>query len=524
MGISQSSGRELVEENDISTWDNQMVLNWLLNNGFGEYCKNFQNKVDGTILLTLTKDKLVDELQVPTGTAIKLMKYIEQVKKTQLSNTSSSQNNPSSPSPSKRKTSNTSTPINSPSLNNQLDVSTINNVIIDEEEYIKKCLIKLDKLKGLQNLSEKQKRDKAKNLVIKQHLLNSYLNKDYVATKKTIIELIDDSATTTKASSSDNNLDSNSTKNNQLVPHSTSEAAPILDLPPQVEIGEEDQKEEEDEKQQLRKMMKEFSETQENKQFSIKDEEFLKVKLVIVELHRTQAQRNFRRFLAPVLDTFDLVPQFGLFHSALIVGPWYLEWNDSSLIVPRKCYSGAAVLAADVERCFHGPQVGQALEKIGQVICDWNATMLYSQKKANCQHFVDELCRVLGIELKFKGALGEYCEKLRSNGSCKLNYYICKELKEKCGFEQDVIQFETHAQLDQFVKEILEKHSIYFDMSKSGQDDWLLLKSFDRAFWLRHFKTKKHDDFKPCESGCPFGDPSQSGSIIENFFTFKNKN
>ena len=175
-------------------------------------------------------------------------------------------------------------------------------------------------------------------------------------------------------------------------------------------------------------------------------------------------------------------------------------------------------MAADVDRCFHGPQVGEALDKISSVISEWNSNMTYSQQKANCQHFVDDICRVLGLELKFKGALGEYCERLRTFGSCELNYSIPKELKEKCGFSKDTFKFETHLELDNFVHEILKKDPMYFERGK--QDDWMLLKSFDRAFWLRYFKNKKSEAFKPCTEGCPFSDPTQSGSILENFFTY----
>lgn len=146
---------------------------------------------------------------------------------------------------------------------------------------------------------------------------------------------------------------------------------------------------------------------------------------------------------------------------------------------------------------------------------------MYSQKKANCQHFVDELCRVLGLELKFKGALHDYCEKLRTNGSCELNYTLPKEVKEKFGFTQEVFKFTTHTELDEFVNTILKKDPLFFD--KGRQDDWLLLKSFDRAFWLRYYKNKKSEEFKPCSSGCPFSDPATSGSIMENFFTYGKK-
>jgi hypothetical protein len=52
----------------------------------------------------------------------------------------------------------------------------------------------------------------------------------------------------------------------------------------------------------------------------------VKVKLVIAEICKSNTQKAIRKMLSPILTTFDNNQQFGMFHSALIVGPWYLEW------------------------------------------------------------------------------------------------------------------------------------------------------------------------------------------------------
>lgn len=106
----------------------------------------------------------------------------------------------------------------------------------------------------------------------------------------------------------------------------------------------------------------------------------LKVKIVIVEIHKNTTQRTIRKMLSPVMNQFDAFNTFGMFHSALIVGPWYLEWNDSSLCIPRKCYSNAAVLVADVSQYFEGPKIAEAIDAISDVICHWNASYTYSSQ------------------------------------------------------------------------------------------------------------------------------------------------
>lgn len=69
----------------------------------------------------------------------------------------------------------------------------------------------------------------------------------------------------------------------------------------------------------------------------------IKVKLVIAEICKSSAQKAIRKMLSPILTKLDLQQQFGMFHSALIIGPWYLEWNNSSLCIPRKCYSNTGM-------------------------------------------------------------------------------------------------------------------------------------------------------------------------------------
>jgi hypothetical protein len=64
-------------------------------------------------------------------------------------------------------------------------------------------------------------------------------------------------------------------------------------------------------------------------------------------------------------------------------------------------------------------------------------------------------------------------------------YEIPKDIAELCGFSQKKISFETHKELDVFVNQILDKMPDFFSVYKN---DAALLKSFDRAFWLRHYR------------------------------------
>lgn len=65
------------------------------------------------------------------------------------------------------------------------------------------------------------------------------------------------------------------------------------------------------------------------------------------------------------------------------------------------------MIAADVQQYFNGPKIKEAIDKISDVICHWNSNIYYSSQQYNCQTFIDELCKALGIQLKFSGALGK---------------------------------------------------------------------------------------------------------------------
>jgi hypothetical protein len=43
----------------------------------------------------------------------------------------------------------------------------------------------------------------------------------------------------------------------------------------------------------------------------------IKIKLVIAEVAQTDMRKNFRQFISPILSSFDLLPEFGMFHSGL---------------------------------------------------------------------------------------------------------------------------------------------------------------------------------------------------------------
>jgi len=250
-------------------------------------------------------------------------------------------------------------------------------------------------------------------------------------------------------------------------------------------------------------------------QYKIKNN--IKIKLVIAEICKSDTQKAIRKMLSPVLTKLDSQQQFGMFHSALVVGPWYLEWNNSSLCIPRKCYSSAAMLAADLDynTNVNSFDLTTTIQKISETIIDWNVKREYTQRKNNCQDFIDELCAKLGIDIHsmFKGPLGEYLTRLRTNGQCEIAFPLSEDLRSSLGIKESSKTFATHKELDDFVNQIVTDMPTF---EEDYKEHWLLLKSFDRAFWLRSFKFK--EDPKFTDHLCPFKDPTITTSFKTEWF------
>jgi len=240
-------------------------------------------------------------------------------------------------------------------------------------------------------------------------------------------------------------------------------------------------------------------------------------------------EKNFRKLVSPVLSKLDILPEFGMFHSALMIGPWLIEWNNSALSIPRKCVSRAALLSADIDSISTDKKLEEVIDTLSECICEWNTTKQYKDNpknkkiEGNCQDFVQDILDRLKIKTDFKGPLGETLRKLREEGKSEMEFIMDNDFRETFGILETKITFNKHCELDTFVKKLLTKE---LEFEIKYRNEWALLKSYDRAFWLRYFKFKNDDrwiplkqklenkegevDFELC---CPFGDPEETCSI-----------
>jgi hypothetical protein len=139
------------------------------------------------------------------------------------------------------------------------------------------------------------------------------------------------------------------------------------------------------------------------------------------------------------------------------------------------------------------------IDILADFIQEWNTKMIYKErpkntkKEGNCQDFVFHLMEKLGIGTTnvFQGALGRFLKTVRQQGNSEMEFipdetFCDKFPKIMKTYERSII-FKTHEELDVFVNALLE---VQVDFEVNHKSEWLLLKSFDRAFWLREYKFR----------------------------------
>jgi hypothetical protein len=217
----------------------------------------------------------------------------------------------------------------------------------------------------------------------------------------------------------------------------------------------------------------------------------VKIKLVVVDqMKDSSIQQEIRKLISPIISDLN-VTSVGLFHTALLIGPWFIEWNDSALCIPRKCSSKSAFLTIDIGEIKSLESLEVVRDKLSDVIVYWNSNIEYatfgkkSSKSGNCQEFIESILSALNLNLNYEGAVGDFLQNIKKFGSSKLIFTMNDEFRKNFNIKEKSIEFKTHTQLDQFVKNLDHKDEY---LESSYPDEYALLKSFDRAFWLKHHK------------------------------------
>jgi len=137
--------------------------------------------------------------------------------------------------------------------------------------------------------------------------------------------------------------------------------------------------------------------------------------------------------------------------------------------------------------------------KLCEVLVDYNAHKTYDAKsftdtagpgqagKANCHALAESILKTVMprtqqdecwlLTGQHTGvAMWEYLQRVRLDASQWGRMWFQRRNEAK-----EIVYFQTHAELDAFAKHALATNEI-----RESSSEWLLLKAFDRAFWLRN--------------------------------------
>lgn len=180
---------------------------------------------------------------------------------------------------------------------------------------------------------------------------------------------------------------------------------------------------------------------------------------------------DLRNALPPFASSFAKMLQleFGALHAALVIDDVLVEWDDAGLVLPstsekewvfqarlQGSYEKAAQamkpgmkdsarrmdLKKQIEQVFEvTKEKQQAINQLIQVIVHYNQSYEYNVLVRNCQHFVIDAMKALGVEEipQFTGVFQNYLTELKRGKS--------KDILEK---------FDNHAALEEYVNTIIK--------------------------------------------------------------------
>jgi hypothetical protein len=193
------------------------------------------------------------------------------------------------------------------------------------------------------------------------------------------------------------------------------------------------------------------------------------------------------------------------FSVALTIGPWYLEWNEMSLVVPQKCCSSAILYIEELGLPLAKKKINSLLPVIAEFVTKWNVERKYSTDTCNGLHFVYELLSELNIKKDFSSPiLASLLKQIKTNGSAELvfpdiqeHYSMLTQNKSSptTSTFNNTSLITKHKELDNF---------LWKNLQFLSPNDLMLLKCVDCALFSR-WNTCHDLQFIP--NGCFFKDP-----------------
>jgi len=215
------------------------------------------------------------------------------------------------------------------------------------------------------------------------------------------------------------------------------------------------------------------------------------------------------------------VSEIGTAHLAVQICDKMIHWYDSGLVLIQG-YEGSNATAVFYPQNLSGEVVPvientpEMRQKICEVIQKFNCEKTYDLKRTNCQHFAQEVFKVLDLQSEFskmEGPVGNYLNYIIGKGrnSSKHCFLVNKDLIIVKDNAKKDLCWDNHEQLDQWTTtENQKKYELYAP----------LLKAFHRGFQMREKALVKRgiETYKGDDEHCPLGWPTMyMKNLMEKF-------
>jgi hypothetical protein len=236
--------------------------------------------------------------------------------------------------------------------------------------------------------------------------------------------------------------------------------------------------------------------------------ENIEIRLISTEFTHNNESLGLLESLKGVIDNipkFDWEKKFAKFKCALLIGPWYLEFTDTSMCVPKRLHPAISQIFHQIEpiRVLKGKSISQVAKKIADVVTEWNTKYYYTatspdirNKEGNGYYFINDLIHSFDEqeEFKFEGALIAFMNEIKQFDDSGPSIFPDKQYNDNPQRFSRINVIEDHNLLDNELLDIVE-HDPQF--RTKCPHDFVLFQLIDLGFWIRSMINPK-DEYIQC--------------------------
>eukprot|EP01080_Neovahlkampfia_damariscottae_P003208 gene3208-5524_t len=193
----------------------------------------------------------------------------------------------------------------------------------------------------------------------------------------------------------------------------------------------------------------------------------------------------------------DKVPKYesddplGKFKCALMIGPWFLEFTETSICIPKRIHPTINDLFIKIPpiKVLKGESLEDCAKKLSTILVKWNTEYTYKEefvdknsKEGNAYHFVMDILTSFFHDFKFNGMLNSIMEEIKKKG-------ISNSSNETLTLNR--IQIKSHSMIDIMLNDMTRTNP---DFKTQNLHDYLLFQAIDIAYWFRALISEK-DEF-----------------------------